>query len=110
MLRPSFPGRTTPAGTSQNEPIHGCNCGPVPGVLLNQWASVCGAPALGSVIISGLGPDRLGPRNPSCPQSKPWLEDTVRGRPVWKVVIPETCQCPNALPFHPFASRKSGIA
>src|SRR5688572_18048881 len=80
---PELPGRFAPNGTSANAAV------------LNQRLIVFrSAPASGSPMRSGRGPDADGPRNPSPPGSVPSDDVTVTGSPLFNVTIPDNCQPP----------------
>src|SRR5215467_1472572 len=95
MPRPALPLRSCPAGTAANA------------VLLNHCVSVLG-PLFGSAITSGRTTQGLDARQP-CPLGSASREDvTVKGKPLWKVMIPENFHPPATCPSTPCCERKNG--
>src|SRR5579884_519605 len=93
--RPEFPGLISPAGTLTKHEV------------LNHWATVCGAWALGSQIMSGRGAAALEPRMPR-PAGSTLEVAAVSGEPATKLVRPETSQPASAYFLTPAAVLNMG--
>src|SRR5882724_6324984 len=87
---------------------------------LNQAPKVSGAPVLGSPTRSGRQPTGEAPRKQPVPAGStqrpalpkfpqlPLPRTGVKGRPVWKVWMPDNCQPPRILPATPCCERNQG--